>query len=222
MQSGCGECDYSDADDSTIKESVAAAAEQDVPSDIAVDSMIDDLQAAVEIWLKPGGKESEGGEAEFLYDESWGGFVNCGCNYTFEEGHAGEGFCSNTFPECPAIDSVNEDFGNAWYNDHHFHYGYMIYAAAIVAKHRPEWGREYYDRILLYIRDIANPSADDSFFPMYRQKGIKINIVFYSNIYRISSDLRSLSLRLVFRQFLGCWIDVIGAQPSWKGTREFF
>lgn len=46
----------------------------------------------------------------------------------------------------------------------------MIYAAAIVAKHRPEWGREYYDRILLYIRDIANPSADDNFFPMYRQK----------------------------------------------------
>lgn len=56
------------------------------------------------------------------------------------------------------------------YNDHHFHYGYMVYAAAIVAKHRPEWGREYYDRVLLYIRDIANPSSDDKYFPMYRQK----------------------------------------------------
>ena len=85
------------------------------------------------------------------------------------------------------------------YNDHHFHYGrlqgflsalalslvlliiksctlflligYHVYAAAIVAKHRPEWGREYYDRILLYIRDIANPSSEDKDFPMFRQKG---------------------------------------------------
>ncbi len=56
------------------------------------------------------------------------------------------------------------------YNDHHFHYGYMIYAAAIVAKNRPEWGREYYDRVLLYIRDIANPSSEDGHFPMFRQK----------------------------------------------------
>jgi len=56
------------------------------------------------------------------------------------------------------------------YNDHHFHYGYHISAAAIVAKHRPQWGVKYFERILLYIRDIANPSADDEFFPMYRQK----------------------------------------------------
>lgn len=97
-----------------MQESAAAAAKENVPSDLELDSMIDDLQAAVEIWLKPGGKENKGGEAEFLYDESWGGFVNCGCNYTFEEDHAGEGFCSNSFPDCPAIDSVNEDFGNAW------------------------------------------------------------------------------------------------------------
>lgn len=46
----------------------------------------------------------------------------------------------------------------------------MIYAAAIVAKHRPDWAREYYDLILLYVRDIANPSAYDNYFPMYRQK----------------------------------------------------
>ena len=56
------------------------------------------------------------------------------------------------------------------YNDHHFHYGYHIYAAAVVAKHRPEWAREYFERILLYIRDIANPSADDTYFPQFRQK----------------------------------------------------
>lgn len=46
----------------------------------------------------------------------------------------------------------------------------MIYAAAIVAKNRPVWGRKYYDRVLLLIRDIANPSAEDRNFPMFRQK----------------------------------------------------
>ena len=56
------------------------------------------------------------------------------------------------------------------YNDHHFHYGYHIYSAAIVAKHRPEWARKYHDRIMLYICDIANPSPDDEFFPVFRQK----------------------------------------------------
>ncbi|KAL3793171.1 hypothetical protein ACHAW5_000368 [Stephanodiscus triporus] len=161
---------YSDADDSAIEEATSAAAAVSLPSEEEVESLLDNLQQSVEIWLNPGGKEKGGAEAEFLYDASWGGFVNCGCNYTFVNGHEGEGTCSNAFPECPALADVNQDFGNGWYNDHHFHYGYHIYAAAIVAKHRPEWARKYNDRILLYIRDIANPSAEDKNFPMFRQK----------------------------------------------------
>ncbi|KAL3827011.1 hypothetical protein ACHAXA_000075 [Cyclostephanos tholiformis] len=161
---------YSDADDIAIAEAVSAAADVSLPSDEEVDHLLDNLQQSVEIWLNPGGKEKGGAEAEFLYDASWGGFVNCGCKYVFAKGHEGEGTCSNTFPKCPALADVNQNFGNGWYNDHHFHYGYHIYAAAIVAKHRPEWARKYNDRILLYIRDIANPSAEDKNFPMFRQK----------------------------------------------------
>jgi len=58
----------------------------------------------------------------------------------------------------------------AFYNDHHFHYGYHIYAAAVVAHFDPQWGREHFEQVLLLIRDIANPSRDDSFFPTFRQK----------------------------------------------------
>mmetsp|Transcript_10461 Transcript_10461/g.25692 ORF Transcript_10461/g.25692 Transcript_10461/m.25692 type:complete len:766 (+) Transcript_10461:163-2460(+) len=162
--------DYPDASDGEIEDAVSAAADVALPTDEEVEALLDDLQRAVEIWLIPGGKEEGGAEAEFLYDASWGGFVNCGCKYTFKKGHEDNGSCNNTFPECPALADVNEDFGNGWYNDHHFHYGYHIYAAAIVAKHRPEWGREYYERILLYIRDVANPSAEDTDFPVFRQK----------------------------------------------------
>ncbi|EJK76187.1 hypothetical protein THAOC_02066, partial [Thalassiosira oceanica] len=161
---------YSDADEVMIEESASSAAEVPLPSDSDVASLLDDLERAVEIWLKPGGREEKGAEAEFLYDTSWGGFINCGCNYTFTKGHEGDGSCYNSYPNCPAVEDVNKDFGNAFYNDHHFHYGYHIYAAAVVAKHRPEWGRKYFQQVLLYIRDIANPSPEDKNFPTFRQK----------------------------------------------------
>jgi endo-1,3(4)-beta-glucanase len=77
-------------------------------------------------------------------------------------------FVSN-FPTCwPAL-TVNS-ITPGYYNDHHFHYGYHIYAAAVVAKYDPSWGKEYFDRVLLYIRDIANPSTEDEYFTQFRQK----------------------------------------------------
>jgi endo-1,3(4)-beta-glucanase len=57
-----------------------------------------------------------------------------------------------------------------FYNDHHFHYGYHIYAAAAVAHFDYAWGRQHFDQVLLLIRDIANPSDDDIYFPKCRQK----------------------------------------------------
>eukprot|EP00584_Thalassiosira_punctigera_P026587 CAMPEP_0172577776 /NCGR_PEP_ID=MMETSP1067-20121228/138400_1 /TAXON_ID=265564 ORGANISM="Thalassiosira punctigera, Strain Tpunct2005C2" /NCGR_SAMPLE_ID=MMETSP1067 /ASSEMBLY_ACC=CAM_ASM_000444 /LENGTH=1128 /DNA_ID=CAMNT_0013370467 /DNA_START=246 /DNA_END=3632 /DNA_ORIENTATION=- len=170
LQSNKDELTYPDADDATLEEAMSSAAKVFIPLEDDIEPLLDNLQRAVEVWLNPGGKEKGGGEAEFLYDVTWGGFVNCGCKYTFNRKHPGNGTCSNIFPDCPALEDVNEDFGNGWYNDHHFHYGYHIYAAAVVSKHRPEWGRKYYDRILLYIRDIANPSTEDEHFPVFRQK----------------------------------------------------
>lgn len=52
----------------------------------------------------------------------------------------------------------------------HFHYGYHIYAAAIVAHFDPKWGRDHFEEVLLLIRDIANPSHEDTFFPTFRHK----------------------------------------------------
>lgn len=161
---------YTYADKSGIEDAESAAAGVDLPSDGEVEALLDNLQQSIEVWLNPGGTEKGGAEAEFLYDKTWGGFVNCGCKYKFDKGHEDKGNCSNIFPDCPALASVNENFGNGWYNDHHFHYGYHIYAAAILAKHRPDWAKKYHERILLYIRDIANPSPDDKHFPMFRQK----------------------------------------------------
>lgn len=61
-------------------------------------------------------------------------------------------------------------FHTGYYNDHHYHYGYHVYAAAVVAKLDPSWGRKHFDEVMLYIRDFANPFPDDEFFPQYRSK----------------------------------------------------
>jgi Glycosyl hydrolase family 81 C-terminal domain len=59
---------------------------------------------------------------------------------------------------------------NAFYNDVHFHYGYFIFAAAVVAHFDPEWGRTTFENVLLLIRCIANPSEEDDVFPTWRHK----------------------------------------------------
>jgi len=71
-----------------------------------------------------------------------------------------------------------EDFGNGRYNDHHFHYGYFLYASAIMAKLDPT----FIDRFGVYVdaifHDIAYSSNGNSretehdsiFFPFSRHK----------------------------------------------------
>ena len=84
-----------------------------------------------------------------LYDSSWGGLVSS-CTYKTGD------------PGC--------DFGNAYYNDHHFHYSYFVKAAAVIARLDPGWLKEgtnkaYIDALL---RDYANPLSNDPYFPFSR------------------------------------------------------
>lgn len=60
------------------------------------------------------------------------------------------------------------DFGNTYYNDHHFHYGYHILAAAYIGYMDPTWIDPNRDYVNGLVRDIANPSTDDPAFPVYR------------------------------------------------------
>lgn len=67
---------------------------------------------------------------------------------------------------------VYRDFGSPFYNDHHFHYGYFIHAAAVVAyvdkQMGGNWGETHKDWVNSLIRDVANPSDKDKFFPVFR------------------------------------------------------
>jgi endo-1,3(4)-beta-glucanase len=60
------------------------------------------------------------------------------------------------------------DFGNTYYNDHHFHYGYFIYTAAIIGHLDPTWLASHKDYVNTLVRDIANPSPADNYFPVSR------------------------------------------------------
>jgi endo-1,3(4)-beta-glucanase len=68
------------------------------------------------------------------------------------------------------LTNVGIDFGNSVYTDHHFHYGYFLYAAAALAKGDSVWARNYRQKILLFARDIANPSSADKYFVKERNK----------------------------------------------------
>lgn len=64
------------------------------------------------------------------------------------------------------------DYGASYYNDHHFHYGYYVHAAAIVGyvdkKLGGTWAEDNKDWVNALIRDVANPSEDDTYFPVSR------------------------------------------------------
>ncbi|KAK9458828.1 glycosyl hydrolase family 81-domain-containing protein [Lipomyces oligophaga] len=64
------------------------------------------------------------------------------------------------------------DYGNSYYNDHHFHYGYHIHAAALIgyvdAQLGGTWADDNKEYVNSLIRDVANPSSKDTHFPVFR------------------------------------------------------
>lgn len=53
-------------------------------------------------------------------------------------------------------------------NDHHFHWGYFIHAAAFMEQFDPGWAVEWGDMINILIRDAASSDRNDTQFPFLR------------------------------------------------------
>lgn len=60
------------------------------------------------------------------------------------------------------------DFGNTYYNDHHFHYGYFIHAAAVIGSLDPSWLADNKDYVNMLVRDAGNSVSNDPLFPFSR------------------------------------------------------
>ncbi|MFD0319111.1 glycosyl hydrolase [Streptomyces flavalbus] len=83
-----------------------------------------------------------GGASEFSYDRDWKTLIGYPASYG----------------------------SDAELNDHHFHYGYYVYAAAIVAQYDASWAADsaWGGMVKALIRDTANPSRTDGAFPFLR------------------------------------------------------
>ncbi|CAF9909292.1 MAG: hypothetical protein HETSPECPRED_008922 [Heterodermia speciosa] len=83
-----------------------------------------------------------------VYESQWGGIVSTAAYSTGDP---------------------NADFGNSYYNDHHFHYAYFVHTASIIAYLDPTWltatNKAWVNTL---IRDAANPSVADPYFPQSR------------------------------------------------------
>jgi endo-1,3(4)-beta-glucanase len=100
------------------------------------------LKSKINIWLNATNPNP------MKYDTSYGGFVS-----TDSQANSGAAF------------------GSGAYNDHHFHYGYILQAAAVVTEYDPTWATATVkDKLNLYARDIFNPSTSDTYFPQFRSK----------------------------------------------------
>ncbi len=53
-------------------------------------------------------------------------------------------------------------------NDHHFHWGYFIHAAAFLEQFEPGWADDWGNMINYLVRDAASPNRADSEFPFLR------------------------------------------------------
>ncbi len=53
-------------------------------------------------------------------------------------------------------------------NDHHFHWGYFIHAAAFMEQYEPGWAAQWGPMVSLLVRDAASPDRNDPLFPYLR------------------------------------------------------
>jgi endo-1,3(4)-beta-glucanase len=99
------------------------------------------LELAILPWLL--GTQTD----SFVYDKTYGGVVT-------SEG----------------VQAKAVDFGSGWYNDHHFHFGYLVFAAAVIARFDNPFYTANSQQLDSLVRDICNPDPTDVDFPTARHK----------------------------------------------------
>jgi len=95
------------------------------------------LSEELRMWAEPAGCDTRASKC-FVYDSETGGVVG----------------------QQPA-------FGSEEFNDHHFHYGYFLYAAALVAADDPDLRDDLAPTMTILAADLASGSASE-FFPVRR------------------------------------------------------
>lgn len=108
-----------------------------VGADDAADELKDRLVRQIGEWMEPGGCEVRDVQC-FVYDAEGKGIIG-----------------------------LMPSFGSEEFNDHHFHYGYFLYAAGVVAADDADLAEEWAPVMNLLAADLAT-SGESSFFPELR------------------------------------------------------
>ncbi len=106
----------------------------------ARDELLNEMKTEMEDWLQADDGETNRGY--FYYDSNWQTLIGYPASFGSEK----------------------------QINDHHFHYGYFIKAAATIAQFDPAWAVEsaWGGMINLIIKDVANWDRNDPMFPFLR------------------------------------------------------
>lgn len=89
--------------------------------------------------------------------------------YTYSPDERLHSYYFHYSPEWGSIFPYASGFGvNTGLTDHHFTYGYFIFASAVLATYDKQFLHDYRDMVETLIRDYANPSRTDSQFPWFR------------------------------------------------------
>jgi len=103
----------------------------------AVKTVKDRLTTSLQRWTEPKGADARATEC-FVYDPTYHGLIG-----------------------------LQASFGSDEYNDHHFHYGYFLYAAGVLCADDSALAGKLAPVLDLLAADIASP-ADSGFFPQRR------------------------------------------------------
>ena len=71
-------------------------------------------------------------------------------------------------PNFGALLGLNTGYGSEQFNDHHFHYGYHVYAAAVLGLHDATFLTQYGEMAKLVAKEYANWDRTDTRFPLFR------------------------------------------------------
>ena len=86
--------------------------------------------------------------------------------FTYSSGKTSKYFAYDTF--WGGLIGIYDGFGTENYNDHNFHYGYFVYASAMLAMYDTAFAKDYGDIVELLIKDFANTKIGDKSFPYMR------------------------------------------------------
>ena len=126
-----------------------------------------------------------------VYDTAWKGIVSSGSYVTGNSG---------------------QDFGNTYYNDHHFHFAYFVHCASIIGYLDRSWVDPNKDFVNLLLRDAANPSTQDSSFPFSRSFDWYHGHSWAKGLFESgdSKDEESSSEDAMFAYAMKMWGSVVG------------